>query len=142
MDTTSEIALTDEQLQRAAARWGKFFSSLDQEDCDVLDRYAIGEKLKSICFELNVQYDTYTATLKVRGGLLGRGEVKAYGGMVPGPALRCLRACRTHGTGAEKCNKRSPPRPRCPTITARPPALPRSCLARSWPATSAPIATS
>jgi hypothetical protein len=58
MDTTPDDALTDAQFKRAAARWGKFFASTDEIDRAVLDRYAVGETLKTICFDLDLSYDT------------------------------------------------------------------------------------
>jgi len=53
----SATYLDDVTLARAAARWGAFFASIDDDECQLLDRFALGDNLKSICFELGLSYD-------------------------------------------------------------------------------------
>lgn len=52
-----QARLTDAELARAAARWGKFTSALSADDKRVLDRVAAGESLKAVCFELSLGYE-------------------------------------------------------------------------------------
>jgi len=61
----------DSTLARAAARWGSFYASLDDDECELLDRFALGENLKAVCFELGLNYDTIRKRLIRRQDALG-----------------------------------------------------------------------
>lgn len=45
-------------MLRATNHWDHFFSSLTREDITVLDRAAAGHKMKAVCRDLDVNYDT------------------------------------------------------------------------------------
>lgn len=51
-------------IARAAARWQRFAASLSEVDTIVLDKAAIGQKLKVVCFDHNVPYDTLQKRFK------------------------------------------------------------------------------
>ena len=67
----SATYLDDVTLARAAARWGAFFASIDDDECQLLDRFALGDNLKSICFELGLSYDAIRKRLVRRQDALG-----------------------------------------------------------------------
>ena len=56
-DTSSPAMLSDIELARAAARWGKFTSGLSGDDKRLLDRVARGDSVKAVCFELSLGYE-------------------------------------------------------------------------------------
>lgn len=68
---TSAIKLDEVSLARAAARWGAFFASLEEDECELLDRFALGDNLKSVCFELGLSYDAIRKRLIRRQDALG-----------------------------------------------------------------------
>lgn len=63
--------LDEATLRRAAARWGAFFASIDDAECELLDRFALGSNLKSVCFELGLSYDMIRKRLVRRQNALG-----------------------------------------------------------------------
>jgi len=69
--SSSATYLDDVTLARAAARWGAFFASIDDDEVQLLDRFALGDNLKSICFELGLSYDAIRKRLVRRQDALG-----------------------------------------------------------------------
>lgn len=65
------LELDEVTLRRAAARWGAFFASIDDAECELLDRFALGSNLKSVCFELGLSYDMIRKRLVRRQNALG-----------------------------------------------------------------------
>ncbi len=51
-------------IASAAARWQRFAASLSEVDTIVLDKAALGQKLKVVCFDHNVPYDTLQKRFK------------------------------------------------------------------------------
>ena len=68
---TLPTELDEATLGRAAARWGAFFASIDDAECELLDRFALGGNLKSVCFELGLSYDMIRKRLVRRQHALG-----------------------------------------------------------------------
>jgi hypothetical protein len=56
--------LDADALQHATLTWQNFYSSLDEVDKVVLNRAAAGHKLKVVCCEQNVSYDTLQKRFK------------------------------------------------------------------------------
>lgn len=53
-----------EAIAKATERWQRFYSSLSEVDKIVLDKAALGQKLKVVCFDHNVPYDTLQKRFK------------------------------------------------------------------------------
>lgn len=51
-------------IARATKRWLRFYASLSEIDKIVLDKAALGQKLKVVCFDHNVPYDTLQKRFK------------------------------------------------------------------------------
>jgi len=68
---SAAIKLDEASLARAATRWGAFFASLEDDECELLDRFALGDNLKAICFELGLSYDAIRKRLARRQDALG-----------------------------------------------------------------------
>ena len=47
-----------EAIAKATERWQRFYASLNEVDKIVLDKAALGQKLKVVCFDHNVPYGT------------------------------------------------------------------------------------
>jgi hypothetical protein len=56
--------MTTPTIARAADKWQRFFSALCEQDRQVLDRAAAGQKLKVVCHELDVNYDAVQKRFK------------------------------------------------------------------------------
>ena len=53
-----------EAIAKATERWQRFYASLNEVDKIVLDKAALGQKLKVVCFDHNVPYDTLQKRFK------------------------------------------------------------------------------
>ena len=53
-----------EAIASATERWQRFYASLSEVDKIVLDKAALGQKLKAVCFALDVSYDTLQKRFK------------------------------------------------------------------------------
>lgn len=51
-------------IARATKRWLRFYAALSEVDKIVLDKAALGQKLKVVCFDHNVPYDTLQKRFK------------------------------------------------------------------------------
>ena len=60
----SRSASEAESIARATKRWQRFYASLSEVDKIVLDKAALGQKLKVVCFDHNVPYDTLQKRFK------------------------------------------------------------------------------
>jgi hypothetical protein len=62
--SSKKLAEITDPVARATETWNAFYGSLDESEKIILDRAAAGHKLKAVCYEEDVSYDTVQKRFK------------------------------------------------------------------------------